>query len=498
MVAGFVATTGVSLDGIETAASGRSSAAFVEGRGVVPYRRHADQTLRRLLAATDVLVIAAALAISMSVVPGARPSGLSYLIGALTLPAWVVLFKAYGLYDRDAKRISHSTVDDLPWIVHALLVGSLALWFLYRVLPGEKLVLGESAAFFGLAVAGIFVGRASARSIARVAAPAERVLFLGGNDMARVLIEKIRSHPEYRLEPVGYVDVDGAHSAVTIQEIPYLGGLGDLTRICRQMPIDRVVVASPDVDERSLTDLIRGAAELNVSVSILPQMVDILGPSVAIDDLEGVTILGLAPPTLTRSSRALKRVVDVAIALPVSILVSPLLLVIAVLVKATSPGPAFFSQERVGRAGRHFRMHKFRTMVRGADEQLEELKRASAHASWLLLDEDPRVTRFGRFLRHYSLDELPQLWNVLRGDMSLVGPRPMPLDVDEKIAGWGRRRLDLTPGITGLWQVLGRTKIPFEEMVKLDYLYVTNWSLWQDIRLLIRTLPAVVRRRGAN
>jgi exopolysaccharide biosynthesis polyprenyl glycosylphosphotransferase len=488
----------VSVKGIESTASARVNASLAAVEHVVPHRRHADQTLRRLLAATDMFAIAVALAVSLVLTSRDRATGLTFLIGLLTLPGWVVLFKAYGLYDRDAKRISHSTVDDLPWIVHAVLVGSLALWFLYRLFHGEKLVLAESAVFFGLAVVSIFFARAAARTLARVAAPAERVLFLGGDAMAGVLIEKIRAHPEYRLEPVGYADIEGAHSPELPEEIPYLGDLGDLPTICAQMAIDRVVVASPDVDERALTDLIRGAAELNVSVNILPQMVDILGPSVAIDDVEGVTVLGLAPPMLTRSSRALKRVVDVAIALPALVLVSPLVVVIAILVKATSRGPVFFSQERVGRGGRHFRMHKFRTMVRDADQQLEELRSSSAHSSWLLLEEDPRITKVGRFLRHYSLDELPQLWNVLRGDMSLVGPRPMPLDVDEKIAGWGRKRLDLTPGITGPWQVLGRTKIPFEEMVKLDYLYVTNWSLWQDIRLLIRTLPAVVRRRGAN
>jgi exopolysaccharide biosynthesis polyprenyl glycosylphosphotransferase len=442
--------------------------------------------------------IAAALAISLAFASGNRATATSFLIGALTLPGWVVLFKAYGLYDRDAKRISHSTVDDLPWIVHALLVGSLALWFLYRLFPGDKLVLAESASFFGLAAVGIFFARAAARAIARVASPAERVLFVGGDAMARVLIEKVRAHPEYRLEPVGYTDVKGAQGPELTAEIPYLGDLDDLAAICTQMAIDRVIVASHDVEEQSLADLIRGAAELDVSVSILPHMVDILGPSVAVDDVEGITVLGLAPAVLTRSSRALKRLVDFAIALPALLLVSPLLIVISVLVKSTSPGPVFFSQERVGRGGQHFQMHKFRTMVRNADQQLDELRRSSAHPSWLLLEQDPRITNVGRFLRHFSLDELPQLWNVIRGDMSLVGPRPMPLDVDEKIAGWGRKRLDLTPGITGPWQVLGRTKIPFEEMVKLDYLYVTNWSLWQDIRLLVRTLPAVVRRRGAN
>jgi len=171
---------------------------------------------------------------------------------------------------------------------------------------------------------------------------------------------------------------------------------------------------------------------------------------------------------------------------------------VAVAVKLGSSGSVLFRQRRVGRKGRSFQMLKFRTMVPGAERQVEELFEQSDDPNWLKLDHDPRITRAGRVLRLTSLDELPQLWNVLRGDMSLVGPRPLIETEDATVSGWGRTRLDLAPGITGLWQVLGRTSIPFEEMVKLDYLYVTNWSLWLDVKLLLRTFLVVVHRRGAN
>ena len=322
------------------------------------------------------------------------------------------------------------------------------------------------------------------------------MLFLGGGPSTTLLIDKVRAHPEYALQAVGYVDAE--RSDPPNHEIPFLGTLDELPDICRREGIERLIVAAPSIGERELTDLLRATEGLSVHLSILPQMVDVLGPSVEIDDVEGVTVLGVNPPALTRSSRFLKRVMDVSVALPTLIVMLPVFAVIAIAIKVTSPGPVFFSQPRMGRRGRQFRMHKFRTMVADADRQVEDLRKLSSHPAWLLLDHDPRITPFGRFLRQLSLDELPQLWNVLKGEMSLVGPRPMPLEVDEKISGWGRRRLDLTPGITGLWQVLGRTKIPFEEMVKLDYLYVTNWSLWQDVRLLIHTLPAVTRRRGVN
>jgi len=207
-----------------------------------------------------------------------------------------------------------------------------------------------------------------------------------------------------------------------------------------------------------------------------------------------------AAPTsaLTHPSRFLKRSMDFAIAGVALLVLLPVMLAAALAVALTSRGPVFYTQVRVGRDGRRFRMYKFRTMVEGADSRVEELRADSADPAWLLLERDPRVTDVGRFLRTTSIDELPQLVNVLKGEMSLVGPRPVTPELDGDIDGWARRRVDMAPGMTGLWQVLGRTTIPFEEMLKLDYLYVTNWSLWQDLRLLVMTPPAVIKRRGVN
>jgi exopolysaccharide biosynthesis polyprenyl glycosylphosphotransferase len=308
----------------------------------------------------------------------------------------------------------------------------------------------------------------------------------------------LQLHPEYELDPIGYVDTYESAPDSSMSSLEYLGTTSEIDQVCLQAGVERVLILSPEVSQTELADLIRRLRSLDVRLGILPHVVDVLGPSVEVDDVEGITVLGLASPKLTRSSRALKRGMDVAISFTVLTLTAPLMLFIALSIKLSSRGPVFYIQERIGRGGRRFRMLKFRTMVADAEKRGEELADQSAHPIWLLLEHDPRITRLGRFLRHTSLDELPQFWNVLTGDMSLVGPRPMPPDVDEHISGWGRRRLDLTPGITGLWQVLGRTSIPFEEMVKLDYLYVTNWSLWQDVRLLVHTLPAVIRQRGVN
>jgi lipopolysaccharide/colanic/teichoic acid biosynthesis glycosyltransferase len=194
----------------------------------------------------------------------------------------------------------------------------------------------------------------------------------------------------------------------------------------------------------------------------------------------------------------MKRALDFVGAAALTVVLLPVLVAIAIAIKLDSRGPVFFRQSRVGKGSKRFDVLKFRTMHTDAEARREALLADSIDPNWLHLENDPRISRVGRRLRHLSLDELPQLWNVLRGEMSLVGPRPLIESEDKMIGGWGRSRLDLTPGITGIWQVLGRTNIPFEEMVKLDYLYVTNWSLWTDIRLLLRTLPVVVTRRGAN
>jgi len=172
------------------------------------------------------------------------------------------------------------------------------------------------------------------------------------------------------------------------------------------------------------------------------------------------------------------------------------LLATAIVVKLDSPGPILFRERRAGRHGAPFSMLKFRSMVEGADEQKDDLRHLNEADGVFKIAQDPRITRAGRLLRPFHLDELPQLANVLRGEMSLVGPRPLPLDEDSRLEGWHRRRLDLRPGITGVWQVLGSSRIPVREMVRIDYQYVANWSLWNDIRILLLTVPQVVRRRG--
>jgi exopolysaccharide biosynthesis polyprenyl glycosylphosphotransferase len=420
------------------------------------------------------------------------------LFGLVTLPAWTVLFKMYGLYERDAKRLSHSTLDDLPSLFHGLLLGCLLLWCWFAAAAPAKLMFTAVLAFGALALALVITGRMVARwGLIRLASP-ERVLLIGAGQAGGALIEKMRAKGSLRLEPIGVVTcVENARQPLALRRLGCLEKI-DLQQLMVSERVGRVVVSDAEVQGERLLRVLRDCKRASVKVSLLPETFSALGPSIEVDDVQGVTVLGINPSVLSRSSRVAKRGLDLLGASLLSLVAFPVLVVLAAAVKLDSPGPVLFAQERIGKGGARFRLLKLRTMVRDAEARRAELLPHSKDPGWLHLEQDPRITRVGRLLRLMSLDELPQLWNVLRGDMSLVGPRPLVAEEDRMVDGWARGRLDLTPGITGLWQVLGRTSIPFEEMVKLDYLYVTNWSLWGDVRLMLRTVPTVLRRDGAN
>jgi exopolysaccharide biosynthesis polyprenyl glycosylphosphotransferase len=260
--------------------------------------------------------------------------------------------------------------------------------------------------------------------------------------------------------------------------------------------IERVVIAPTTADSEQILGAIRLVKSLGVKVSVLPRLFEVVGSSVKFDDVEGLMLLGVPRFGLTKSSRIVKRGLDLAGAGAGLLVLWPLFALIALAIKLTSPGPVFFRQSRIGRDGEEFQMLKFRTMFEGADERKSDLMGLNEAEGLFKIVDDPRLTRVGRLLRRLSLDELPQLLNVVRGEMSLVGPRPLVADDDRQVEGLHRRRLDLPPGMTGIWQVLGAARIPLNEMVKVDYLYGANWSLWLDVKILLRTVSYVVGRRG--
>ena len=241
--------------------------------------------------------------------------------------------------------------------------------------------------------------------------------------------------------------------------------------------------------------------ELDVGFMLVPDLFELTLDRVNTFEVGGLPLIGLKSARIRGWNYAVKRAMDIIIALAVLIGTSPLLLLIAIAIKLDSPGPVLFSQERVGKDWRRFICYKFRTMFADAEERKAEVVHLNMHRNrdprMTKIPDDPRVTTVGRLLRRFSIDELPQLINVVKGEMSLVGPRPLILEEDQYVQEWARKRLDIKPGITGLWQVLGRSDIPFDEMTKLDYVYVTNWSLREDLRLIFLTIPSLFRTRRA-
>jgi exopolysaccharide biosynthesis polyprenyl glycosylphosphotransferase len=458
--------------------------------------------IRRMLVLADALGLTAAFLLAQALVasataPGPRGEVLAFL---LTLPGWVFVAKLYGLYDRDEERADHSTADDVVGVFNLVTVG---VWLLVVAAWATRLVdpdFPKLALFWALAITLIPGFRFGARALSRRSLTYwQNAVIVGAGDVGQLLAHKLLEHPEYRINLVGFVDAEPKEPRNDLGGLTVLGPPERLRAIIRVYDVERVIVAFSRESHEQALDLIRSIRDLDVQVDVVPRLFEILGPSACIHTIEWLPVIGLPPPRLSRSSQLLKRCLDLAGALLGLVVLAPFFAYAAARIKLGSPGPVFFRQVRMGAGGTPFRIYKFRTMTADADARKAEVAHLNKHARdggdprMFKIAGDPRVTRFGAFLRRYSLDELPQLINVLKGEMSLVGPRPLILDEDRYVDRWARRRLDLTPGITGLWQVLGRNEIPFGEMVKLDYIYVTTWSLWGDTRLLLKTLPLVAR-----
>jgi exopolysaccharide biosynthesis polyprenyl glycosylphosphotransferase len=464
---------------------------------VATHRGRRDWWLRRALAASDAMALTLGISLMAVITSGHDPWAV--LLWSLPLlPCWIALLYMYGLYREDTRRVGHSTLDDVSGVFHAVLIGGCGSWLYFQAVPSGKLVFFEIL-LFGLLAATLMLGqRALVRHLAPRLLGPERVLFVGSGPASGAILANMRAQRRPRLEPVGVAGphVDGCDRP----GLPRLGAAdpASLEALIAGERIERVIACQPALDVDEITELLHCCRRLSVKVSIVPSMFETIGPSATIDNIGGITVLGVNQPVLSRTSRLMKRSMDLAGAAVLSLLSLPLLALAAIAIKLDSRGPVLFRQTRIGLEGRRFTLLKLRTMAADAEARRDELLAQSKDCDWLHLDHDPRITRVGRFLRLTSLDELPQLWNVLRGEMSLVGPRPLIDEEDRNVEDWARGRLDLTPGITGLWQVLGRTTIPFQEMVKLDYTYVTNWSLWGDVRLILRTVPVLLTRRGAN
>ncbi|HXV34118.1 MAG TPA: sugar transferase [Gaiellaceae bacterium] len=461
--------------------------------------------VRRMLVLADLVgltlaFLAATLIFEADGRSDAVASQLELLIFCLSLPAWVIVAKLYGLYDYDEERTDHSTADDLVGVLHLVTVGSW-LFFAFaavthRADPGFARLLG----FWLFAIAAITGGRAIARGLARKhLAYVQNTIIVGAGDVGQLIAKKLRQHPEYGLNLVGFVDGDPKERTENLTDIALLGGLEQLPQMVQILDVERVIVAFSNDSHEDMLDLIRSLKDLDIQIDLVPRFFEVIGTNVGIHTAEGLPLIGLPALKLSRSSLLMKRTMDLALSLTGLLLLAPLFLVVAIWIKLDSRGPVFFRQLRMGSGDQTFEIFKFRTMTADAEDRKHEFAALNKHADgdprMFKIPNDPRITRIGNVLRRFSIDELPQLINVVRGEMSLVGPRPLILEEDLHVVDWRRQRLNLKPGITGLWQVLGRDDIPFEEMVRLDYVYVTTWSMLNDLKLILRTIPALYRAR---
>ena len=452
-----------------------------------------DALFRRMLIAADVIAVIAAFALTIAL--SRRSLQLTWAAVA-AVPILIVAAKLTGLYDRDETLLRKTTLDEAPKLLQLATLCALVAW-----LTGGLLVHGaldrHEAMFLWLALAALLIlARSASRAFSLRIAPTERCLFIGDEVSAETIRSKLGGHGGIKAQVVAHLDLDKAAPWSTDSfSAPRLAEIRDLAQT---LDVHRAIIAPRSADAGEMLNLVRTLKAVGVRVSVLPRLLEVVGSSVEFDDLHGVTVMGVRRFDLTRSSAAFKRAFDLFGASLGLLVVSPLMIVIAIAIKLDSRGPVFFAQLRVGLHGQRFRMLKFRTMVPDAEELKDSLRhRNEAKDGGLFkIAEDPRVTRVGRLLRSSALDELPQLLNIVRGEMSLVGPRPLVIDEDQRVQGWHRRRLELTPGMTGPWQILGPARVPLKEMVAIDYLYATNWSLWTDIKILLRTVPHVLGRRG--
>jgi exopolysaccharide biosynthesis polyprenyl glycosylphosphotransferase len=466
--------------------------------------------LRLLLLAADVLALLCAFVVVDAIRrttgdPALLPEHLPVL--ALGIIAWVMLAAANDLYHLRSRRLEQHLTEESSAILRMTVAWSWALVVAAELIPLPTVDVALVAIFWVTASTLLVLLRTGVRAQAhRRSWYAHRTLLVGPQRETDALARKLRRHPEYGIDVVGAVEVAAAAPPGMPGKTAAKLRFEAVPDLVDELGVQRVILASPPPTEGSAPrfHLARELAERGVRVDLLPAWFEMIGTRLAVWEIEGTSLLTVPYVRLGRTSRTVKRCFDVAVTTTLALLALPLIALCALAIKLESPGPVFFRQRRVGRHGHPFELVKFRSMHAGADHdevksQLADLNmhRAGGDPRMFKMRRDPRVTRVGAILRRTSLDELPQLWNIWRGDMSLVGPRPLIECEADQVEGVYRRRLELTPGLTGLWQVNGRSEVPFDAMVNLDYLYVTTWSLWGDTRILLKTVPAVLARRGA-
>lgn len=417
------------------------------------------------------------------------------ILYGILLPLFFVVDGVYRYWPR-------SWMDQVYRIVNSVakaVVLMLAITFVFRPRYYSRAMLVEVGILTILLLAfvrwieGIVIARLRARGIG-----IKRAIIVGAGEVGRTVMRTIVACPELGYRVVGFVDDNPEKGHTDIGPFKALGPLENLPAAIDREQADEVIITLPWMYHRKILSIARECQRRNVRARIVPDLFQMSLSQVNVEDLGGVPLISVQEVSISKGALLVKRVIDVIGAVVGLTLGAPLFGLIALAIRLDSPGPVIFRQTRVGLHGRLFEMYKFRSMHQGAEEQQDMLVEFNeADGPIFKIKNDPRLTRVGRILRRTSLDELPQLVNVLRGEMSLVGPRPpIPSEV-EKYQEWHKKRLEAPPGMTGLWQVSGRSRLSFDEMVLLDVYYIENWSLWLDLKILLRTIPKVLLGEGA-
>lgn len=411
----------------------------------------------------------------------------------------VAVFFNRGLYVRQR---SMARLDELYLVMKSLIIAAfvmMAISVLFPQLPYTRAIIVSN---FLVSLVLIDLWRITLRKavgfLAERGVGLMRAVIYGAGKSGRILSNQIKFHPEFGYSVAGFIDDDPAKAGKVYEDVEVLGPFEKLPEIVVSRDVDEVLVAIPTAKHRHLLNVVFELRERRIPFMVIADLFELVTRRVSVTQIGSIPLLRLWRSPLEGWQGYVKRAIDIAGALAGIIVLLPVWTLIIILIKLDSRGPVFYRQARLGKDGRPFGIFKFRSMVIGADEMLPELAEFNEMDGPIFkIKEDPRITRVGKFLRKFSIDEFPQLLNVLKGDMSLVGPRPPIPEEVNKYERWQMKRLTVPQGVTGLWQVSGRNLLTFEEMVRLDIYYIENWSLWLDLKLLLKTIPVVVLMRGA-
>jgi exopolysaccharide biosynthesis polyprenyl glycosylphosphotransferase len=371
--------------------------------------------------------------------------------------------------------------------------------FLFRPFFYSRLIFFYAGSLITIMLSAVRLGKRWLRTRLRQRGlGVDRLLIVGAGEVGRTVMRNVVAQPSLGFHVVGFVDDDPDKGSTDIGRFKALGNTANIPNLVKEKAIDEVIITLPWMYHRKIVSIIAQCEREQVRVRIVPDIFQMTLSHLDVEDLGGIPMIGVRDISISGSQLFFKRAMDMTVSLLGMILLLPLFFVIALVIRIDSPGPVVFRQLRVGKGEQIFSCFKFRSMREGADEEKERLlEQNEADGPIFKIRNDPRVTTVGRFLRRTSVDELPQLLNVLMGHMSLVGPRPaIPSEV-QRYQPWHKRRLEVAPGITGLWQVSGRSELTFDEQVLLDLYYIENWSPLLDLQILLRTLPKVILGEGA-